>query len=36
MNRIRTHPLLPAGVLVHGLLYDVATGQLEVVDEARG
>ena len=36
LNRIRTHPLLPPGVLVHGLLYDVATGLLEVVDEERG
>ena len=34
VNRIRTHPLLPPGVLVHGLLYDVATGRLEVVDQA--
>jgi carbonic anhydrase len=35
VNRIRTHPLLPPGVLVHGLLYDVATGRLEVVDQAN-
>jgi carbonic anhydrase len=34
VNRIRAHPLLPPGVLVHGLLYDVATGRLEVVDRA--
>lgn len=32
VSRIRRHPLLPPGVPVHGLLYDVATGTLEVVD----
>ena len=36
VHRIRRHPHLPPGVLVHGLLYDVTTGRLEVVDEARG
>jgi carbonic anhydrase len=33
VRRIRTHPLLPGGVRVHGLLYDVTTGRLEVVDQ---
>src|SRR5262245_46666174 len=33
VNRVRRHPLLPPGVPVHGLMYDVATGLLEVVDE---
>jgi len=36
VHRIRAHPLLPPGVLVHGLLYDVADGSLEVVDQDRG
>lgn len=35
VRRIRAQPLIPRGVLVHGLLYDVATGRLEVVDEDR-
>ena len=36
VQRIRAHPLLPPGVLVHGLLYDVANGLLEVVDQGTG
>ncbi|HEY2796554.1 MAG TPA: carbonic anhydrase [Thermoanaerobaculia bacterium] len=35
VERVRRHPLLPPGVPVHGLMYDVATGLLEVVDEGR-
>jgi carbonic anhydrase len=33
VRRIRRHPLLPPGVPIHGLLYDVKTGRLEVVDQ---
>jgi carbonic anhydrase len=33
VERVRQHPLLPSGVPVHGLMYDVATGLLEVVDQ---
>jgi carbonic anhydrase len=36
VQRVRSYPLLLPGTLVHGLMYDVATGLLEVVDEARG
>ena len=36
VQRIRTHPLLPPGVLVHGLLYDVTNGLLAVVDQDTG
>mgnify|MGYP001212007821 CR=1 FL=1 len=32
---IRNHPLLPKGVLVHGLIIDPLTGELEVVTEGR-
>ncbi|HEY4230425.1 MAG TPA: carbonic anhydrase [Thermoanaerobaculia bacterium] len=35
VQRVRNHALLPPGTLVHGLMYDVATGLLEVVDEGR-
>ncbi|WP_028610626.1 beta-class carbonic anhydrase [Paenibacillus harenae] len=33
---IRNHPLLPADILVHGLIIDPDTGQLELVDGAAG
>ena len=29
--RIRSHPLVPAGIPIHGFLYDVRTGRLESV-----
>ncbi|NIK76538.1 carbonic anhydrase [Paenibacillus castaneae] len=32
---IRNHPLLPANILVHGLIIDPDTGELEVVDPAN-
>lgn len=32
VQRVRTHPLLPADVLVHGLMIDPATGHLDVLD----
>ena len=31
---IRNHPLLPANILVHGLIIDSETGELELVDSA--
>jgi carbonic anhydrase len=33
---IRTHPLMPAHLPVHGLVMDPETGKLDVVDEALG
>lgn len=33
--RIRNHPLVPAGIPIHGFIYDVATGRLVEVPEAR-
>lgn len=32
--RIRTHPLVPANIPIHGYIYDVKTGRLEEVHEA--
>jgi carbonic anhydrase len=32
--RIRSHPLVPAGIPIHGYLYDVATGRLVEVPAA--
>lgn len=32
---IRNHPLLPSNILVHGLLIDPDTGELELVDKAN-
>ena len=32
LRRIRSYPLLPAGLLVGGALYDVATGRLSPLD----
>ncbi len=32
---IRKHPLLPADILVHGLIIDPDTGELELVDKAN-
>jgi carbonic anhydrase len=34
VEAIRTHPLMPKDVLVHGLLISPETGELEVVEEA--
>ena len=34
VTRIRTHPLVPADVTIHGYIYDVATGKLNEVREA--
>ncbi|HEV7753956.1 MAG TPA: carbonic anhydrase [Baekduia sp.] len=34
VTRIRTHPLVPAGIPIYGYIYDVATGKLVEVPEA--
>ncbi len=34
VTRIRTHPLVPAGIPIYGYIYDVATGRLNEVPEA--
>jgi carbonic anhydrase len=34
VTRIRTHPLVPAGIAIYGYIYDVATGRLVEVPEA--
>jgi carbonic anhydrase len=35
VRRIRAHPLVPRDIPVHGFLYDVRTGRLNAVGEAR-
>ncbi|WP_138751044.1 beta-class carbonic anhydrase [Paenibacillus sinopodophylli] len=32
---IRNHPLLPSNILVHGLIIDSETGELDLVDDAK-
>ncbi len=34
VRRIRAHPLVPAGIAIHGFLYDVRSGRLIAVPEA--
>jgi carbonic anhydrase len=34
VTRIRNHPLVPAGIPIHGFIYDVTTGRLVEVPEA--
>jgi len=34
VRRIREHPLVPAGIAIHGFLYDVRSGRLIAVPEA--
>ena len=34
VTRIRTHPLVPAGIPVYGYVYDVRTGKLIEIPEA--
>lgn len=34
VRRIRTHPLVPAGIPIYGYIYDVATGRLIEVESA--
>ncbi|HEY1540685.1 MAG TPA: carbonic anhydrase [Solirubrobacteraceae bacterium] len=34
VTRIRTHPLVPAGIPIYGYIYDVASGRLVEVPEA--
>ena len=35
VRRLRTHPLVPASIVIHGYVYDVHTGRLIVVEEAE-
>ncbi|MGH9368652.1 MAG: beta-class carbonic anhydrase [Thermoanaerobaculia bacterium] len=35
VRRIRSHPLVPRGIPIHGFLYDVRTGRLDAVGRAR-
>ena len=35
VQRLRTHPLVPASVAIHGYVYDVHTGRLAPVEEAE-
>jgi carbonic anhydrase len=35
VQRIRTHPLVPGSIPVYGFIYDVASGRLNEVKEAR-
>ena len=35
MRRLRTHPLVPASIVIHGCIYDVHTGRLIVSEEAE-
>ena len=32
VRRIRSHPLVPAGIAIHGFVYDVQSGRLEAVE----
>ena len=34
VRRIRQHPLVPSDIVIHGFLYDVASGRLVDVQEA--
>ena len=34
VDRIRSHPLVPAGIPIYGYIYDVATGRLVEIPEA--
>ena len=35
VRRLRTHPLVPASITIHGYIYDVHTGRLIVSEEAE-
>ena len=35
VRRLRTHPLVPASIVIHGYIYDVHTGRLIVCEEAE-
>jgi len=35
VRRIRNHPLVPAGIAIYGYVYDVKTGRLNEVPEAK-
>ena len=32
VRRIRSHPLVPAGIPIHGFVYDVKSGRLRAVE----
>ena len=34
VERIRTHPLVPAGIPIYGYIYDVASGRLVEIPQA--
>ena len=36
VRRIRSHPLIPKSIPIHGYIYDVRTGKLEEVLGAAG
>jgi carbonic anhydrase len=36
VERIRSHPLVPDNIPIHGYLYDVTTGRLTEVPQATG
>jgi len=36
VQRIKSHPLVPKSIAVHGYVYDVATGRLNEVKEPAG
>jgi carbonic anhydrase len=36
VQRIKSHPLVPKSITVHGYIYDVATGRLNAVKEPAG
>ena len=35
VRRLRTHPLVPSSITIHGYIYDVHTGRLIVSEEAE-
>jgi len=35
VRRLRSHPLVPRGIAIHGFVYDVRTGRLSAVREGR-
>ena len=35
VQRLRTHPLVPASITIHGYIYDVHTGRMIISEEAE-
>lgn len=35
VRRLREHPLIPSWVTIHGLIYDVKTGRLSLLEEEK-